>query len=294
MLWFNMITFTLMFASLGLGYLLHRKYREPWLTDYLFYTLFYAFWLFFATYIFFQTAFLPVTVFWLEYAFAYARAGISVLIAFFGSRFFLSAAGFRDRKFFHPVSAGFTVIITLLIVLSLGFSIIVIGRLVTILFNGVFFILALTAIIRAKKQEGPVKLMVPFFIFSVSAYALLSVLGLFLSRLIPASESFRINILAVGIYCFVWSLLMLLIFMNRLTEHRREGEIALSFWKDYGISRREGEIVRLLAAGKTSPEISEELYISPRTVETHCYNIYRKCGVKNRIELISLLKRYSS
>ncbi|MFP4385341.1 MAG: response regulator transcription factor [Spirochaetia bacterium] len=289
-----MITFTLMFASLGLGYLLHRKYREPWLADYLFYTLSYAFWLFFATYIFFQTAFFPVTVSWLDYAFAYARAGISVLIALFGSRFFLGAAGFRGTKVFHPGTAGFTFIVTALIVLSLGFSITLLGRMVTILFNAVFFTLALLAMSRGKKQEGAVRLMFPFFLFSASAYALLSILGIILPRLIPAAESFRINILAVGIYCFIWSLLMLFIFMNRLTEHRRDDEIAPSFGKDYGISRREAEIIRLIAAGKTSPEISEKLFISPRTVETHCYNIYRKCGVKNRIELIGLLKRYSS
>ncbi|MEO7369379.1 MAG: LuxR C-terminal-related transcriptional regulator, partial [Ilumatobacteraceae bacterium] len=47
-------------------------------------------------------------------------------------------------------------------------------------------------------------------------------------------------------------------------------------------SRREIEVLRLLAGGRTSGEIATELFISTRTAEHHISNIYTKIGVPNR------------
>jgi len=58
----------------------------------------------------------------------------------------------------------------------------------------------------------------------------------------------------------------------------------------FGVSKREAEIVRLLAAGKSYREIEAELFISIKTVKTHVYNIYRKTGVKSRWQLMALLR----
>jgi DNA-binding CsgD family transcriptional regulator len=49
-----------------------------------------------------------------------------------------------------------------------------------------------------------------------------------------------------------------------------------------GLSRRELEVLRLLAGGKTSGEIANELFISTRTAEHHIQNIYTKIGASNR------------
>jgi DNA-binding CsgD family transcriptional regulator len=49
-----------------------------------------------------------------------------------------------------------------------------------------------------------------------------------------------------------------------------------------GLSRREVEVVRLVAVGRTSGEIASELFISTRTAEHHIANIYTKIGVSNR------------
>jgi DNA-binding NarL/FixJ family response regulator len=50
------------------------------------------------------------------------------------------------------------------------------------------------------------------------------------------------------------------------------------------LSRREEEILRLLASGLTDREIGEALTISTRTVETHVSNILRKLDARNRAE----------
>jgi DNA-binding CsgD family transcriptional regulator len=49
-----------------------------------------------------------------------------------------------------------------------------------------------------------------------------------------------------------------------------------------GLSRRELEVLRLLAGGRASAEIATELFISTRTAEHHIQNIYTKIGVSNR------------
>jgi DNA-binding NarL/FixJ family response regulator len=49
-----------------------------------------------------------------------------------------------------------------------------------------------------------------------------------------------------------------------------------------GLSRREVEVLRLLADGKTANEIATDLFISKRTAEHHVAHIYTKIGVDNR------------
>ena len=51
-----------------------------------------------------------------------------------------------------------------------------------------------------------------------------------------------------------------------------------------GLSAREVEVLRLIAAGKSTREIAEALVISPGTVERHVTNLYAKVGVLNRAE----------
>jgi DNA-binding CsgD family transcriptional regulator len=49
-----------------------------------------------------------------------------------------------------------------------------------------------------------------------------------------------------------------------------------------GLSRREIEVLRLVADGRTAAEIATELFISKRTAEHHVAHIYTKIGVANR------------
>lgn len=52
------------------------------------------------------------------------------------------------------------------------------------------------------------------------------------------------------------------------------------------LTAREIEIITLIADGLTNSEIGDKLFISPRTVDTHRTNIFRKLGVANAAELI--------
>jgi DNA-binding CsgD family transcriptional regulator len=62
------------------------------------------------------------------------------------------------------------------------------------------------------------------------------------------------------------------------------------FFDHYNISPREREIIALLIQDYKNKQIGETLYISVNTVKTHIRNIYAKLDVKNRHELLALLK----
>ncbi|MGH3087868.1 MAG: LuxR C-terminal-related transcriptional regulator, partial [Rubrobacteraceae bacterium] len=51
-----------------------------------------------------------------------------------------------------------------------------------------------------------------------------------------------------------------------------------------GLTKREVEVIRLLASGKMNKEIAAELVLSVATVERHVANIYKKIGVRGRAE----------
>ncbi len=50
-----------------------------------------------------------------------------------------------------------------------------------------------------------------------------------------------------------------------------------------GLTTREVEVLRLVAAGQSNAEIAERLYLSTRTVKAHVANIYSKIDVHNRV-----------
>jgi DNA-binding NarL/FixJ family response regulator len=54
-----------------------------------------------------------------------------------------------------------------------------------------------------------------------------------------------------------------------------------------GLTAREVEVLRLIAAGCTSQEIADRLVISIHTVERHITHIYQKLGVRGRAEAVA-------
>lgn len=59
---------------------------------------------------------------------------------------------------------------------------------------------------------------------------------------------------------------------------------------EYGwgsLTEAELRVVRLLADGRSNPEMAKRLYLSRRTVGWHLSNVYRKLGLSSRVELVA-------
>lgn len=58
-------------------------------------------------------------------------------------------------------------------------------------------------------------------------------------------------------------------------------------------TRREMDVIKLCCKGLQDKEIGNILHISERTVGTHKTNIFRKCSVKNTVELVNFANRHN-
>jgi DNA-binding CsgD family transcriptional regulator len=92
--------------------------------------------------------------------------------------------------------------------------------------------------------------------------------------------------------CNIPAMLYLDYYLNihHLKNAENENHIPfIQFIRDYNLTKREWEITERICEGMTNKEISDKLFISLQTVKDHCYRIYKKTGVRNRVELVNLV-----
>ena len=58
----------------------------------------------------------------------------------------------------------------------------------------------------------------------------------------------------------------------------------------FALTRRELEILELIAQGLSNREIAEKLFISENTVKTHCSRCFEKLGAKRRTQAVQIGK----
>jgi len=56
------------------------------------------------------------------------------------------------------------------------------------------------------------------------------------------------------------------------------------------LTQREREVAGLVAGGASTRDVAGALFVSPRTVELHLTNVYRKLAVDSRAELAAALR----
>ena len=58
------------------------------------------------------------------------------------------------------------------------------------------------------------------------------------------------------------------------------------------LTGREGEVLTLLAEGRTAQRIGDELHLSEATIKTHLHNLYEKLGVSDRAAAVATAMRW--
>jgi len=128
-----------------------------------------------------------------------------------------------------------------------------------------------------------------FSLISGVAYTIIAIDAMFVRFTLSADEYIPDGVISFLIYGIIVGVTIFRSAVNTPAPVRDDGVITEAFLLEFGITHREGEIIRCLMNGCTNNEIGEKLFISPRTVDTHFSNIYRKCGVRSRLELARLI-----
>lgn len=161
----------------------------------------------------------------------------------------------------------------------------------------IIYILYLSLVKKTDRSLNRIEyFLVLFFRLSVFAIPLFLIEDLLLSKIVKNTFLSFIEGTAIfsSIYYFVLNSSLLTIYFKVISNTSKSDKtVSNKFIKNYSISVREAEIIRLLVLGKENKQIAEELFISPDTVRNHLYKIFRKTNVSNRGELAHLATNYS-
>lgn len=300
-LWFNIIAFTLLFASLGVTSIVWSRARPRWLRSYLIYLATYAFFTIFNTYGFFSRVYLPqmppfVSALLLLITFVVALV-LLMVVPWFIRTLVPPERAARQRVVAVVIAAAFLVMMALSIAkpewkLDTPGSFLLNGYLGVVTLRGLLHLrgsgLAGSGSAGSSSAEsrpgGPV---IPFLYLSGVFYLIVAFQSLVLPLTAPPLLAGQIEVLTAGLICLLWGGLTMssAIFTGIPDPPPVAITPTEAFFTRFAITPREAEIVTLLLEGKNNKEIATALFISPRTIEAHVYNIYRKCAVRNRIEL---------
>ncbi|MFI0448548.1 response regulator [Actinomadura sp. 6N118] len=74
-------------------------------------------------------------------------------------------------------------------------------------------------------------------------------------------------------------------------EHAGEKQVRHGDLPD-GLTRREGEVLALIAQGRSNAEIAGDLFITEATVKTHINNLFAKAGLRDRAQAVTYAFRH--
>jgi DNA-binding CsgD family transcriptional regulator len=297
LLWLNLLAFAVLFAGFGFELLGWIRQRERWRALYVWYIAIYATWLIVLTFSYFSTSYLERPIEGLSTVVLYLWVIASVGLILVVPLLIVQIGGFKPGKLatfllYLPAAATLTALVVALRNPTPGIFLVI-----NLAFNSVICGFMATGAVRVWKRKSAVPRheVLPFLLLSSLLYVFLLSLAILLAVRPGIPGNALIANGAVGAFCFPWALLLVATGLMRAGAAAREtGRLPPRFLDDFAISRREADIIGLLVLGAANREISEKLFISPRTVEAHIYNIYRKCDCRNRVELMNRLQQYRS
>jgi DNA-binding CsgD family transcriptional regulator len=230
-------------------------------------------------------------------AFSILQAAVSMIVLYAVPRFVQRLIGTADRRFARLwalvpvilVAAGYV-----LVFLPLAFRYERPVMVVYYAYLGSWFLYGWVG--RPKMALGPWKPWITTFLAGAGLWYLLTAADFGMGPILinPAPE-LPLVVLSSSLFNIFWAALVIsptARFLTRPPGGEEEEAVPEEFAREFSLSRREREVLEKLCEGSSNKDIAEALFISPRTVENHIYNLYRKCGVGRRLELCNLLSRY--
>jgi DNA-binding CsgD family transcriptional regulator len=74
-----------------------------------------------------------------------------------------------------------------------------------------------------------------------------------------------------------------------IIEEPAPAELAPLLMLAYGLTPQERAVTRLVCRGLSTPELAEQLHITPNTLQDHLKSIFEKTGVSSRRELVAAI-----
>jgi len=134
------------------------------------------------------------------------------------------------------------------------------------------------------------------FVLTMSGYFFAAFLVFGVLNYVPLPLDWNMHVLVRSLLGFVYILPLLAWQQVRfretkdalLTRLAGAGDKLAHWLESKKLSPRERQIAFCVLEGKSNKAVEKELFIGRRTVESHLYSIYRKTGVKNRLQLARL------
>lgn len=296
-LWVRMVGFTALFVSTALGLLSYQKRPFGWLRSYLVLLSAQAIFDLSFTFVVFSDL-LSGGGAGPRPAFSVLQAAVSMIVLYAVPRVVQRLLGTADRRFARLwaivpvvlVAAGYV-----LVFLPLAFRY---DRPVTVVYYtylGGWFLYGWVG--RAKMALGSWKPWITTFLAGAGLWYLFTAADFGTGPiLINRDPDVPLVVLSSSLFNIFWAALVITPtaqFLTRPSGRKEVEAVPDEFAREFKLSGREREVLVKLCEGLSNKDIAEALFISPRTVENHIYNLYRKCGVGRRLELCNLLSRYT-
>jgi len=291
--WLNVLSFAIMTIALSLGAIVYKRRRFLWMRWYLLYHGAYAAWLFVLTYRFSMDLYFGTAPPAFDTAVAILRLAASGLIVLAYPYLILRLRTGEPDPALWYLTAGIAaaIVVTGGTLAFLGVRPFAKG-LINVLVNS--YLLGFTLfglIVLSRRRRGLERtLMVPFLRLSFAFYLYAVAVG---SLLVAQQLHSRVlSALSASLYCLPWGLAATLLLFRHLALSESDAGLPADFVEEHAITPREQEMILQVIQGLTNREIADRSFVSLKTVEAHLYNVFRKGGVKNRVELVRKVQSY--
>ncbi|MDC7223227.1 MAG: helix-turn-helix transcriptional regulator [Spirochaetales bacterium] len=284
------VSFAMCFAALALCIACWIKERETWQYKTVFFIIYFTFLFLIEAIYFYYTHIMALPENnWYIYVFLIIRdLGYALLLYYLGATLnHIRRIKWKPSQLFLVILAGILYFAGSVLNRFTGAPAYLSPALSLLLFGVQSYLLTNSA--RGIKNVEEVRLRISLIIVLLVPLIFLPLILIFRS-LLPGREA--LNFILLSQFYFWISLGAVIYFLQPLAIFRSGGELDLSAAnrKKYGLTDREAEIIRAIDRGLSYKEIAGELKISPNTVSNHISRIYRKTGIRSKVELLKKLQ----